>query len=395
MNKTKSAILVASILMIAGLLLAAAGFFSGAKLNVAMGEHGITIMGGSSDRNLKTQNGIKLGNFTSIDCKILNSNLRFVSSDHFGMDMTYYGDENKPAFSVNNGTLQITQQPAGSERTWFQISFDSQYNIRQGEITVYYPKGIHLNKLNIENDSGNTEASDFEAQSTGIECQYGNLKLKNASCGSCSIKLSSGTSTLSSVKMSVLNLKNSYGDCNFDSVQVSGNEESRIDTSSGKINLTNFSSPALALNDDDGSVSLSSLKSERLHAQLDSGNLNIADCNIGNAQVKSAYGSVHATSLTISGANIDCSSGSISLGGIFKGKTTLHSDYGNVSIQTSLPQSQYRCDFSTEYGSVKVNGKKYGKGVSMPVNAENSLDITANSGDVSADFQAETTGKTA
>lgn len=393
--KTKKGLIIASIMMIAGLVLGACGFFTGAKLNIAMSNHGVILEGGSGDRTLKAQKDVKLDAFTSIDGKILNSNLRFVPSDHFGMDLTYYGEENKPKISVSNGALQMVPQAYSEDKIWFQISFNPNFNKTPGEIIIYYPKGTHLNEFNLEDDSGNVDATDFSSQSTDITCKYGNLTLKDASCGNCSIKLDSGNSSISSVNAATLKFKNSYGNCNFDSVKVSGTEESSINASSGKITMSNCSVPTLTLNNDYGSISLTSLKASRTHATLSSGSLNISNCSLGNAQVKSAYGNVRATGLTLSGADIRCSSGSISLDGLLNGKTTLHSDYGSINVKTSLPQSQYRCDFSTDYGKVTVNGKKYGKSISMPVNAKNSLDITDSSGDITAEFPAEASGKAA
>lgn len=369
-SRTKKILIVVSIAMAAGLIMAVVGFFTGARLNIVMGNHGVTISGGSGDKTLKTENGLKLDAFTSVEGKITDSNVRFVPSDHFSMDLAYYGQDNKPNVTVNDGTLQITQQTSEWNESWFQINFNVLNNQKSGEITVYYPKGIRLNKLNIDSDSGNLDAADFNAQSTDISCNYGSLTLKSASCGKCTLRLESGTGTLTSVNADGLNFRDTYGNCNLDSVVISGSEETAIDATNGKININNCKIPTLTLTDSYGNISLASLKTGRLNADLKHGSLSMADSTIADAHVENSYGNVNATGLALSGGEIRNKNGSITLQGLLKGKTTLHSDFGSVSAKTSLPQSQYRCDLATNYGSVSVNGKKYGKGVSMPINAK-------------------------
>lgn len=325
--------------------------------------------------------------FTSVDGQIGDSDIRFVPSDHFGLDFTYSDEADKPKAAVNNGTLKITQQSETGSH-WCAIDLSAGNGRSSHSITVYYPTGIHLEKFSLQEDSGNIDASGFSAASTDISCTYGSVTLKDASCGKCTIQMENGDSTFTSVRADTLKYQNKYGSSDFDTTQISDAGTS-IGSSNGSIRMQNCTVPDLALSDDYGSVSLTSLKTNRLEAQLKDGELQSSNCTVGNAQVENSCGSVRMTGLSLaSGAEIRCKNGSISLGGLLKGKTVLHSDYGSVTVKASLPISKYRCNCSTECGSVTVNGKQYGKDVFMPISADNSLDITAKDGSIAADFQS-------
>lgn len=394
-SRTKKILIIASILVLAGLALAAVGFFTGAKLNISMGNYGVTVNGGSGGKTLKTENGLKLDAFSSVEGKIGDSSVRFVPSDHFGMDLAYYEQDSRPKVEVNNGTLQITQLSDERNETWFQINFGAMDDREAGKITVYYPKGTHLNTLNLDDGNGSMDLSGLSAQNTDINCTYGDFTLKDFSSGVCDIHMENGSGSLAAVQTGTLKFTNEYGSSNFDSVEVSGSGETAIDASNGKISMSNCRIPALTLTDSYGSISLASLKTGSLNAKLENGSLSMTDSTIADAHVENSYGAVEAMRLTLSGGDIRSKNGSISLGGLLKGRIALHSDYGSIKVTTSLPQNQYRCDFSTDYGSVSLNGKKYGKSVFMPTNAVNSLDVTAGSGDITADFPSEAAGKTA
>ena len=198
--------------------------------------------------------------------------------------------------------------------------------------------------------------------------------------------MENGNSTFTSVRANTLKYQNKYGNSSFDTTQISGSGTS-IGSSDGSIRMQTCTVPDLTLSDECGSVSLTSLKTDQLKAQLKDGKLQSANCTVNKVQIENSCGSVKMTGLNLTaGAEIRCKDGSVSLDGLLKGKTVLHSDYGSVTVKASLPISKYRCSCSTECGSVTVNGKQYGKDVFMPVNADNSLDITTKDGSISADF---------
>lgn len=385
MNKRRKILIAACFCMAAGLLLAAIGYFTGASRTVVLGSRGITIVGGSG-KEVKSQKGIKLDGFTSVDGKIGDSDIHFVPSDHFGMDFTYSDEADKPKAVVSNGVLKITQQSETGSH-WCSIDLSAGNSHSSHSITVYYPTGIRLEKFSLQEDSGSIDASNFSAANTDIGCASGNVTLKDTSCGNCIIQMENGDSTFTSVRANTLKYQNKYGSSDFDTTQVSGSGTSIV-SSNGRIRMQNCTIPDFTLSDDCGSVSLTSLKTNQLKAQLKDGELQSANCIVSKAQVENTDGSVKMTGLSLTaGAEIRCKDGSISLDGLLKGKTVLHSDCGSVTVKTSLPQSKYRCNCSTECGSVTVNGKKYGKDVFMPVKADNSLDITAKDGSIAADFQ--------
>ena len=122
MMKTKKLLTAALLLIAAGAALAAAGYFSGAERSAALGSRGVVIAA-SDSRAMKRQTGVPLKAFASVSADLKDSGVRFVPSDHYGMDVTYSEEAGKPEASVTDGTLRLTQPSSQSGRSWLRFNW--------------------------------------------------------------------------------------------------------------------------------------------------------------------------------------------------------------------------------------------------------------------------------
>ncbi len=388
MKNWKKILMAAGFLMALGFVLAAAAYFAGAKLNVVVGPGGVRIEDTGRNSRKAVRETVHFKKFNSVQANVDDASLRFIPSDHYGASVTYYSRLEKPSLSVEDGTLKIVQKSFASQQEWFQIDYDffRGAEFQKAAVTVFYPKGVQLDFFHLTSQSGNAEASSFSADDIGITCKYGDLKLSDASCGGCSIRLDDGNGEFQRVTAKSLKFRNVYGSSVFRSFTVSGAEEAEIRADDGSVTADGFKANAAHILNKYGKVSLRSLNIKNLRAELEDGAFQAADCTWGRLQCMDSYGDVSLSDVTSGGADARCKDGSLSISGALKGSSKFHSDSGGVTVKTLLPKNQYRCECSTESGHVSIDGRTYPYGVSIPQDADNSLDVTSEDGNVSVSF---------
>lgn len=307
-----------------------------------------------------------------------------ILSDRYGVNITYYGNNNKFTCGVENGTLKIT----GTEKSSVTVlSFDFTPMTYKNTVKIYIPKNTKFKNLKVKDSAGRFVAAGFTAENTDIDIPYGDLKLSDADCGDTLIKTSSGKSSLKNITAKNIDYKNNYGYSSFENINISTESNVKIDAQNGAILLNKFTCGNLEVDNDYGSVNIDSLKAANLKSNMQNGKLAMKDSTIGNSEIQNSYGSIEISGLTSGGASVKCSNGSIWLSGALKGKTDVHSDYGSVNVETSIPKSKYSYNASSSYGSVSVDGEKAESGMYQSVGAENTLSATTKNGSVSVNFQ--------
>jgi DUF4097 and DUF4098 domain-containing protein YvlB len=361
-----------------GIVLATVGFFTGANLSMTFGMNAVKTSG-DAPQEIKKES---LAAFESIDLSIRNGDIELIPSDHYGIVINYHGEADRFTCTDENGTLTVTDknvQPIQIQIGFFQNNNDS--------VKIYLPKDTQIKNLKIKNRLGNFTAANFTSVVTNIDLSCGGLMLSDAACGKTDLTLSNGKSDLINVKTETLKYQNALGSCNFENVTVSGSEKTTIHASSGAVSMKNCTAGPTEITDSLGSVTLDGLNVPQLKSDLSSGSLKMNGCTVGNLEANNSLGSVDIQQLNSNGVNIKCSSGKIELEGTLKGNNTVYSNLGSVSVKTTLPQDQYKFKASSDLGEVTVNGSREGKNITQTGSAENTLEVTTDSGSVKLDFQ--------
>lgn len=380
MKHSKKILIYSGYAMILGLVLAAAAFLSGAKIDgVVFGENGAQII----DSGKYSSREDNLAKFDSIDLDIDRADVKLVPSDHYGAEFVHYGKDDTFSCNVENGTLKISTKDGYTHGI---MCFNLTPVVYSNTLDIYYPKNTKFKNLKIYNINGNFSVSGLKANIADISLPYGSIDLDNADCGSIGINMENGKCGLKNIKAETLGYKNNYGSGTFEDINISGGQNTKFVSTNGSLTLTDFICGNLEADSNYGNISFDSLNVSALKSTLKDGNLSMNNSTVKDSVVRNSYGRVTLDGVKSDGADIKCNDGEININGELKGKTQLSSDYGKIIVKTSLPKEKYSYAAVTKYGNVKIDGKKSGMNISNGVNAENTIYAEAKNGDVALNF---------
>lgn len=381
-KQPKSILLISVYAIAAGLVFMLAGFLGGAKFSsVTIEPNGFHL----SDPASHTLKNLNLAAFKSINLEVSQSNIEFISSEHYGVDICYCGDT-KPTYTLENGTLKISDTQNSSPKLYI-MNFNSTQN--PNTVKIYLPSNVSLANINIQSRLGSLKFDNLVCENTNIRLDFGELQMHSASCGNAKINLHNGSSTIQNVKVKNLSYENEFGQSNFESLTVDSTKDSTIKSHNGEISIKNLtSSGPLFLDDAYGSILVDGMAANSVKSTLGNGTYEIANSQVKDLTVENSYGGISISKLQSKGLNLQSGNGSISLEGELKGNSIIKSKYGEVNVKTSLPKNQYNYDFTSTHGNVEINGEKQEASLRQNSNAVNSLSIFCGNGDVLVDFQS-------
>jgi len=381
--QSKTLLRVSAASMALGLILLSVGYFSGAKYSVAAGKNGIHVI----DSTPLSVKNLTLEPFQSIDMNVGQADIELIYSDHYGVDIQYYGDTDLPQYTVENGRLEVSDtslQETGF--LWLNMNFN--FMQTQNIIKIYLPANTSLKSIKVQNNTGSFHLNGVTAEKADIHLDFGALQIINAVLGDTSIVLQNGSSTIQNTDVKSLSFSNDFGKSSFENLKTDSFNTSTIKAENGQINITNFSSTGpLLLEDKFGGIRVDGMKAGSVKSTMQNGKLEMYHSQINDLTVENSFGDINLNDLTSNGLNLKNGNGSISLNGTLKGSSTIKSDFGKVTLKTSLAQSKYNYDFSTDFGSMKINGQSTGNNVSQNNNTENTLSIHCQNGGIDAEFQ--------
>lgn len=365
--------------MAVGILLASIGYFNGANLSLSFGWDDVQ----TENRTPHTINQDHLSRFDSIVMDINDGKSELIPSDHYGVVIQYYGDNNQFESHVDGSTLNITEKSPDDSPLHMNFGFRSE---SKNTVKIYYPKDISFQKLNIKSSLGDFSASSFKSDKTEVDLSFGKVKLSDATCGNTIINEKNGDCSLNNISASALVLHNDFGGTALQNITVASNSKSSIIGKNGFIGITNLNGGSLEVNNDFGSVTMKALNLSELKSVMSNGSLCMSGSNIQKSNFENAFGNIQIDTLISNGSNIQCKNGAVSLSGELRGNTTVHSDFGNTEVTTSLQQNQYSYQASSKFGSVKINGNKVDGTAVQASESKNTFNVSSSNGDVSLRF---------
>lgn len=358
MTKKNRIWIISACAMVLGLIFATIGFVCGGARIVNVNQNGIHI----SSNKLQTVKDLNLENFQSIDLNTHDFNIEFVPSEHYGIEITYYNDNDHPTYSVENGTLKASDGEQNQA-----INFNIGIFWHPNTVKIYLPKNVSLKDVSIKNESGNINIGNFSAQTTNINLSSGSLNMHDTASNVLTAALESGNVT-------------------FENTSSADAENTKIEVQSGWINLKNLSSKTLSVSSKSGNIDLKGLTSSQFSSDSKSGNTTMESSKIGDANFGSQSGNIVATDVTTNSLTAKCSSGYMKFSGAMGGKTDLQAASGNIDFSTSIAENLYSYGLSARSGNVRVNGDGNADHTKLNNGAANELTINTASGNISADF---------
>lgn len=235
----------------------------------------------------------ELDAFSRVDISVELSDVSIRPADSYGIELLWYDPQLNPTYRVDNGTLVVTSPEHG------KLSFDKE--VPNGQIIVYLPEAVHLDKVSVKTDMGSIQIADKEIGVLTIECD------------------------------------------------------------AGKAVLNRVSAQTMELSNEMGSVSVyDSTVTNTVTVNCDAGNIILNRVSAEDVKLSNKMGSVMIDSSTgVKATDIQCDAGDIEITGDIQGKINLNNDMGHVIIKTTTAAESINYNLTVDMGTLLVDGREY------------------------------------
>ena len=296
MSRTsKIAIVIAVIIMVAGLVMFTASLFA----------VGFDFTSFSTQKYETNTHEIK-DNFSSISVNTDTADIVFLPSDDGECKVVCYERENmKHSAFVKDDVLVIE---IVDEREWYE--YISLFNFDNEKINVFLPESEYK-ALTVEASTGDVSVpEDFKFESVNISVSTGDINYKASCTGSVELDASTGDIRVENADIGSLKLAVSTGKINVKNVNCAG--DINVSVSTGDVKLVNVKSNRLFTKGDTGDISLKSfIAVDKLSIERSTGDVEIDGCDAGEIYIETSTGDVSGTVLTDKTFIADSSSGDI------------------------------------------------------------------------------------
>ena len=263
MNKSKLIPIIASGMIVVGIVLTAIGYMSGAVFTIVTTDDGLKAIDVKDVQTISEE----LTPFSDIDVNLDDTDFEIIPSDKYEIELLSYNEPEKGfTYKVQNNKLLIESD--GLFGGFFNISLGE---IPRTKIKIYYPKDTAFNNINLTNESGDIS----------LDCIKSNHL---------NIYLGDGDITTTNVKVDTFEIKNNFGDIFASNVET---KNLVIDMNDGDLQLMKVVAEAITITNQFGDMDVSDLNSEGLTITSNDGDINIQGLLLGKSNIKSNFGDVN------------------------------------------------------------------------------------------------------
>ena len=348
MFRSKKLSLVCCMMIVAGLLLSAAGYLLGGRVwGVGLNRGGVWV----NSPNIEKRKGCRyvketkeLEAFTGIDADTDFGDLVIEPSDHYGIS---YNVPDDCEFSVNveDGNLKVvkkTRAVLGIQGNFVVIgSGNLQRQWEEEYITIYVPAGAEFDTVRLADGSGEVAAKDITAQSLTVEADFGNVELSDLQAETSEITMESGDFKAEASELGELVLVQKFGAVRLCDVSCG---EAKITSESGEIRLEGVTAAAF--------------------------------------DVKSSFGDVEGEAVSAAGGTFELESGACILRSLDIPTLSIDSDFGDVKLTLASAVAEYMFDLDTEFGDVEIDHRDMGSAYRSLETREKSVVVRCDSGNI-------------
>ncbi len=282
----------------------------------------------------------------SIDISTASADVMIIPSDGYYVEIDYTYWEEEPEYTIENGALTF------NDRYCFPDSYSINFNLKN-YIKIYVPSDTDLNRIKLDNASGNVNIAGFRTDQLKANISYGNFTVEKAAAVTSEFNLSSGECSIRDFQSDSLDLSNSYGNCHFNNV----NQEKTAD------NLS------------------------RIDISMSSGSLDMKGIESNSVVVTNSYGNVEISDMTANDFSASLSSGNITMKGVDISDILISDSYGSASLNLSGAEDDYKFDLNTSYGAIKVGSNSYESNAVIGQNGARKVKADLSSGDITVKFK--------
>lgn len=349
--------IIASCMIVLGILLAVIGFFSGARFSIISTNDGLKVWS-PEDREIET---FPLTDFSRVNGNLMDADIEIIPSDEYKLEIERQKDK-EITHTVKNDTL-IIEDKEQKVNQLFMINL-SLTAIPKTVIKIYVPKEKQFSEISLES-------------------KFGDIRLEGIASDSVNINTNDGDITFNSVNSNELKIVNAFGDITGSKVTA---KDLMIEMNDGDIVFNDVDSNKLNVKNKFGDITGNKLEIKDLIIELTDGDVVFDEINAESAVLNNSYGDTKLGNLTSHGLNIKGQDGDIEIQGLLLGTSAIHSSYGDVSLQLLNKESELSYTIENKFGDITVNNNQFESKATHNANANDKLDITSNDGDVNITF---------
>ncbi len=314
---TKNITIIASGMIVIGIILAVIGYSLGAKLMITNVGDGFHVWS-SEDRKTET---IPLSAFTSIDVNLLDADLEIIPANEYKLKIDRHKDQ-EITYKVDNNKL-IIEGKKQKKRQIFSLDFGF-VNSLQTKVEIYVPKGESFSDINVVNNFGDTYIEDIISEKLMIHMTDGDLSMTDIQANELKMINQFGDITGNNMKAKNLDIEMTDGDGIFKMIEVD----------------------SVVLNNDFGNTEFEHLTSQGLNIKSIDGDLEIDGLLLGHSIIDSSFGDVDIELLNKE------SELSYDIRNQFGDITINDNEFGNKAVQNN--STKHKLEITAKDGDIDI-----------------------------------------
>lgn len=251
MAKKKLIPIIASCMIVVGIVLSVIGYMSGAIFTVITTKDGFKIID-LKDIQKETKS---LDAFTDIDANLTDTDIEIIPSNDYKIEISKHKELDKEfTYKVDNKKLIIESKGLfESNKGIFNINFGG---IPQTKIKIYVPKDTTFQNVSVDNNFGDTQLEGINSDTLKVNSQDSDLSFNNVNANTFELKNNFGDIVANNVTTKALSISMKDGDLEFSSVNAKSTD---ITNQYGDISLRDFNSEGLNIKGTDGDIQIEGL----------------------------------------------------------------------------------------------------------------------------------------
>ncbi|MEH6944318.1 DUF4097 family beta strand repeat-containing protein [Bacillus sp. JJ722] len=251
MTKKKLVPIIASCIIVVGIVLAVIGYMSGAVFTVVTTKDGLKVIDWK-EIEVETQS---LDAFSDIDANLTDTDIKIIPSNDYKIKISKHKELDKEfTYKVDNNKLIIESKGLlESNKGLINITIGG---IPQTKIEIYVPQDTTLKNVTVDNKFGDTHLDGLNSDTLKLDSQDADLSFKDINTNSFEIKNNFGDIVANSVTTKALSIDMKDGDLEFSSVDANSTD---ITNQFGDVTLRDFNSEGLNIKGTDGDIDVDGL----------------------------------------------------------------------------------------------------------------------------------------